>query len=174
MNFSFTLSYKLTDIDSDQDELVERLCEAGCDDAVVGIGTPGWIALDFTREAESAFDAVISAMADVQRAMPTAQLIEAGPDIVGLTDIAEITGVTRQNMRKLALSNSNGFPVPIHAGTTSYWHLADVLRWLLTRGEYKIAAGILDVAAVAKHINIGKALSHAEQSMLNKVLPLLG
>lgn len=38
MEYTFTLKYQLTEDDSDPDGLVERLGEAGCDDALVGIG----------------------------------------------------------------------------------------------------------------------------------------
>ncbi len=41
MEYTFTLKYQLTDDDRDADALVERLGEAGCDDALVGIGQPG-------------------------------------------------------------------------------------------------------------------------------------
>jgi hypothetical protein len=33
-------------------------------------------------------------------AIPGAMLAEAAPDFVGLTDVAELTGMSRQNMRK--------------------------------------------------------------------------
>src|SRR5439155_384770 len=83
---------------------IERLGAAGCDDALVGIGQPGRIALEFTREAHSAEAALVSALTDVKRAIPSARLIEAAPDFVGLTDVAEVVGMTRQNMRKLMIS----------------------------------------------------------------------
>ncbi|MBN0231624.1 DNA-binding protein, partial [Pseudomonas aeruginosa] len=76
MEYTFTLKYQLTDDDRDPDALVERLGEAGCDDALVGIGQPGRLALEFTREAADADEAVRSALADVRRAAPTARLIE--------------------------------------------------------------------------------------------------
>jgi hypothetical protein len=66
MEYTFTLKYQLADNDRTPDILVERLGEAGCDDALVGIGQPGRLALEFTREAESADAAVRSALADVQ------------------------------------------------------------------------------------------------------------
>ena len=56
----------------------------GCDDALVGIGKPGRIALDFTREADSAEEAVISALSAVKRAIPDAEFVEATPDFVGV------------------------------------------------------------------------------------------
>ena len=45
MEYTFTLKYQLADEDRDADALVERLGEAGCDDALVGIGQPGRLAL---------------------------------------------------------------------------------------------------------------------------------
>ncbi|TWR74322.1 hypothetical protein FIV40_02840 [Pseudomonas marginalis] len=77
MEFTFTLKYQLTSDESDLDALVERLAEEGCDDALVGIGQPGRLALEFVREAPSAHDAVEGAIADVSRALPNARLIEA-------------------------------------------------------------------------------------------------
>jgi hypothetical protein len=91
MEYNFTLKYQLSAEDGDPDDIVERLGAAGCHDALVGIGRPGRLALDVTRESESAQAAVRSAMDDVRRAVPTAMLIEAAPDFVGLSDIAEIT-----------------------------------------------------------------------------------
>ncbi|MEN1557498.1 DNA-binding protein, partial [Pseudomonas aeruginosa] len=60
MEYTFTLKYQLADDDRNPDVLVERLGEAGCDDALVGIGQPGRLALEFIREAESA-DAAVQA-----------------------------------------------------------------------------------------------------------------
>lgn len=62
----------------------------GSDDALIGIGQSGRIALQFTRVAENAFEAVFGAVKDVKRAIPDAKLIEATPDLVGLSDIAEV------------------------------------------------------------------------------------
>ena len=45
MEYTFTLKYQLTDDDRDLQALVEHLGEAGCDDALVGIGQPGRLAL---------------------------------------------------------------------------------------------------------------------------------
>lgn len=78
MEYTFTLKYQLADDDRDPDALVERLGEVGCDDALVGIGQPGRLALEFTREAADADEAVRSALADVRRAVPSARLISDG------------------------------------------------------------------------------------------------
>ena len=156
MEYTFTLKYQLGGDDCDPDALVERLGEAGCDDALVGIGQPGRLALEFTREAADADAAVRSALAAVRRAAPAAQLIEVAPDLVGLTDVAEVVGVSRQNMRKLMLAHTGSFPAPVHEGSASIWHLADVLAWLQARGGYALAQGVLEVAQAALQVNIAK------------------
>lgn len=51
MVFTFTLNYELTSDESDMDALVECMAEEGCDDALVGVGQPGQLALEFIREA---------------------------------------------------------------------------------------------------------------------------
>ena len=61
-----------------------RLGEAGCDDALIGVGRPGRIALNFDCEADSAFAAVAGAVSEVRAAIPEAWLIEVAPDLVGL------------------------------------------------------------------------------------------
>jgi hypothetical protein len=94
---------------------------------LVGIGQPGRLALEFSREAPSAEAAVRSALADVRSAIPSARLIEVAPDLVGLTDMADIVGVSRQNMRKLMLAHPSSFLAPVHEGSASIWRLADVL-----------------------------------------------
>ena len=156
MEYTFTLKYQLTDDDRDPDALVERLGEAGCDDALVGIGQPGRLALEFTREADSADAAVRSALADVRSAVPSARLIEVAPDLVGLTDVAEIVGVSRQNMRKLMLAHPGSFPAPVHEGSASIWHLADVLAWLQAKGSYSLTRDVQEVARVALQVNVAK------------------
>lgn len=156
MEYFFTLKYQLTEHDRDLDAVVERLGEAGCDDALVGIGQPGRLALEFTRAADSAQVAVRSALADVKRAIPSARLIEVTPDFVGLTDVAEIMGMTRQNMRKLMLAHAGSFPPPIHEGSAAIWHLAEILAWLDARGDYAVERSTLEVSKVALQVNIAK------------------
>lgn len=76
--YEFTLKYLLSSDDANPVELLERLGAAGCTDALVGIGEPGYIALAFTRKAESVWDARESAFADVKRAIPSATLLDDG------------------------------------------------------------------------------------------------
>jgi len=139
MEFTFTLKYRLPDINGDAGSLEQQLADAGCDDALLGIGRPGRLALEFCRQSATAQEAVLSALADVRKAAPGAELIEVSPDLVGLTDVADLLGMSRQNMRKLLLAHPQTFPAPVHEGSASIWHLADILSWLQARGSHKVS-----------------------------------
>ena len=128
------------------------------DDALIGSGIKGRLAFEFQREGRSAEEAVRSALRDARRALPGATLIEAAPDLVGLAEVAELIGVSRQNMRKLMQTHPGNFPVPVHEGNSSIWHLADVLAWLQAKGGYSLDQGVLEVARVALRVNVAKAL----------------
>jgi predicted DNA-binding transcriptional regulator AlpA len=173
MEYNFVLKFKLAEDSADANDLVERLGEAGCDDAVVGIGQPGRIALNFTREADSAQQAIISALEDAKRAIPDAELIEVSPDLAGLTDIAELVGMTRQNIRKLMVTHAKTFPAPIHEGSAALWHLARVLEWLSARGGYPIERRLLETSHIAMQINVVKESSRVETPAENRIRALV-
>lgn len=156
MEFNFTLKYRLPDACDDGGMLEQRLVESGCDDALLGIGRPGRMALAFCREADNAGAALASALGDVQRAVPGAELVEVSPDLVGLTEVADLLGVSRQNMRKLMLANPQSFPSPVHDGSTSIWHLVDILGWLRARGSGKVTTEMTELAAAALQINLAR------------------
>ena len=80
MEYTFTLKYRLSAANQNVDDLIERLGAEGCDDVLVGVGQPGRVALEFTREADSAQAAIQSALVDVKRVMPKAQLLEDAPE----------------------------------------------------------------------------------------------
>jgi hypothetical protein len=173
MEYEFTLKFKLAAAEASAERLVEKLGQAGCDDALVGVGQPGRIALDFTREAKSASEAVLSAIKEVRRAIPDAELIEASPDYVGLTDVAEMVGVSRQNMRKLMASHLD-FPNPVHEGSSQIWHLDLVLRWMSGRiGLHRIEQRLMEIAQVTMQVNLtneAKRLEPAQQERFRKWL----
>lgn len=173
MEYIFTLKYQLSEQDCDLDDLVERLGETGCDDALIGVGQPGRLALEFTREADTAEAALVSALSDVKAAIPSAKLIEAAPDFVGLTDVAQVVGVSRQNMRKLMVSHPTSFPAPVHEGSSSVWHLAEVMTWLQARGTYKFEQAVLDVAVTAMQVNLAKEARQITPRVQREVLLLV-
>ena len=85
-DYDFTLKFNLQDPQSDPGEYVEKLYAGGCDDALIGVGLKGCISLNFIREASSAYEAISSAISDVKAVVPSATLIEAAPNFVGLTE----------------------------------------------------------------------------------------
>ncbi len=172
--YTFTLTFALGVRDADADALIERLGAAGCDDAAVGVGRRGRIALEFTREAENAARAVGSAVSGVRSAVSDAVLIEASPDLVGLTDVASLLGVTRQNVRKLIISCDAPEPVPVHAGRPTIWRLAGVLRWLAREKHYPISPELLELAAATMQVNLAVEARDADPRAQAQIAALLG
>ena len=172
--YEFTLKFSLFTSDDDMDDLVERLGEGRCDDALMGIGQPGRIALDFSREADSAFSAISTAFADIKEVVPDAKLIEATPDLVGLTDVADIVGCSRQNIRKIMVASGGAFPPPVHEGKSALWHLSSVLLWLKERRSYQVADDVLEVASINMQLNIAKELAAIDQPQKAEIMSLVG
>ena len=171
--YDFTLSFALPQQDADPEVYVEQLFADGCDDALIGIGQHGRLALDFTREASSAGEAVLSALSDVQRVIPGARLIEALPDFVGLTDIANILGFTRQNMRKLLVKSGPKFPLPVHDGRPAIWHLSTVLDWFVNEKGRDLDGSLLEVSRVNMQCNIVKATAGLDDGVSDQLKELV-
>lgn len=150
--YDFTLTFKLPNLE-DTDQYVEALYGGDCDDALIGVGEKGNIALNFIREAETAYQAIHSAINDVRAVIPQATFSEAKPDLVGISDIAELIGCTRQNVRKL-LKNDASSPSPYYSHSICLWHLADVLFWLRDHKSYTIDQCLLEVSEVNMKLNI--------------------
>ena len=100
MEYEFNLKFALPATHESVDELVDRLGAAGCEDALVGIGQAGRIALEFTRDAESAKSAVFSALAAVKAAISGAKFLAmtsiAGPDMAaGASPVHDVSDQLR-------------------------------------------------------------------------------
>lgn len=151
-DYDFTLKFAIP-AELARETLETRLFDAGCDDAVPGTGQPGRVALRFDRTAASAREAVESALRDVREAVPQARLIEAEPDLVGVSDIADLFAFSRQNMRKLVQIHPESFPLPLHEGRSALWHLADVLDWFETRQARVVDPALREVAEASMTVN---------------------
>jgi len=171
--YNFTLRFALGKRDADPNLFVDKLFEEGCDDALVGLGRRGHIALDFTREAPTADEAILSALADVQRAIPEAKLVEATPDLVGLTDIANLLGFSRQYMRKLAVTKGAGFPLPVHEGKPAIWHLSTVLSWFADSKTREFDATLMEVSRVNMQCNLVKEAAGLDHGLSNRLKGLV-
>jgi hypothetical protein len=66
--------------DLERDEVFDRLYEAGCDDATIGVQN-GLLVFAFAREGACLDDAVVSAVADVRAAGATVDRVE--PSLYG-------------------------------------------------------------------------------------------
>ncbi|MDJ0694269.1 DNA-binding protein [Mastigocoleus sp. MO_188.B34] len=172
--YDFTLKFNLHNSQADPDSHVEKLYQGGCDDALIGIGKQGYISLNFIREASSAYEAVSSAIIDVKRVIPYATLIEATPDFVGLTDAAKILGCTRQNIRKLIITNEPKAPFPVYEGTPSIWHLAEILIWLREVKKYAINDALIEVAKINMNINLANSWQKVEPNLQENIKALVG
>jgi hypothetical protein len=171
--YEFTLTFVLPIVVADIDEVVERLGAAGCDDATVGIGRWGRLALAFTRDAGTATEAVYSALGDVRIAVPEARLAEASPDLVGLSDVAALLGVTRQNMRKLILASGAPAPVPVHEGKPTIWRLAKVLTWLRDEKRYGVPPHLVEIALATMQANLAVEALDADDKAQRELSALL-
>ncbi len=171
-DYDFTLKFALPGNEADPEEFIPKLYEGGCDDALIGIGKKGRIALNFTRAAASSQEAVLSALSDVRKAIPEARFIEAEPDLVGLTEVAELAGCSRQNIRKITESDES-FPIAVHEGSPELFHLVEVLDWMGKSNRARLREGIdqvglLAVAQTNREVNLAKQINHLPNKELGR------
>jgi hypothetical protein len=163
-DYDFTLTFAIP-ASVEAETLESALCEAGCGDAILGVGQKGRLALNFTRNAASAESALLSALQDVKHGVPDARLVEAGPDLVGVSDMARLLAFSRQNMRKLIQTHTASFPLPLHEGASAIWHLADVLTWFANYQNRKPEPVLVDVAKVSMGVNLARETGRLDQSL---------
>lgn len=171
--YEFTLKFSLPNNDLKEEQYLESLYNHGCDDALIGLGKKGRIALNFIRESESAHEAIFSAITNVKKAIPKATLIEATPDFVGLTEVAQMLSFTRQNMRKIMERYIDEFPLPVYDGTLSIWHLFNILEWIKKKDLYEIKNSLLDISKTNMIININKSIYNFDLHLPEKISLLI-
>jgi hypothetical protein len=134
----YTFRLILLGLDELTPKIVDRLYEAGLDDANL-VSRKGVVTADFDRDSESFERAVESAMEDIQRANVgvTGFRLENEDAVVSVAEIARRIGKTRQAVGYY-VSGKRGrgqFPRPIsdNSGEPLYsW--ADVADWLQASG----------------------------------------
>ncbi len=152
--YDFVLHFKLADHTVCPSIYEDKLFEAGCDDALLGISQRGYIGLNFIRTSSNVIEAVYSAIENVKTAIPKCELYYISPEIVGISEIASIMKCSRQNILKLKNSHTDTFPFPINSDSKSLnWHLAEVLKWYESRG-ISIDKPLLEVAEFAMQFNL--------------------
>jgi hypothetical protein len=170
-DYNFTVTFAIPD-SVNEEALETQLFEAGCDDAIVGLGQKGRLALNFNREAKSAEAAILSALRDVKSAVPEARLVESGPDLVGISDMAMLLAFSRQNMRKLIQTNLASFPLPVHEGASAIWHFTDVLAWFSTMKKRDIEPELMDVARVSMNVNLARETKRVDYQLQSQLIDI--
>lgn len=117
MGCTFTLRYQLTSGEGDTAALLERSAEDGCDDASVGVGEPGRLALEFVRETPSACDATEGAIKDMRRRMGVPRGVQ-----------------TRWGRRGVSLSAPDPCKLNI-SFAVPYWCTANLFKNDVTQGQ---------------------------------------
>ena len=163
--YDFTLKFKLPDPNINPDVYIDKLYESGCDDALIGVGKKGYIGLDFTREADSADAAIRSAIENVKEAIPNSELCDVSPDFVGVTDLANLLGCSRQNMQKLISKDSSHCPHAVYDGAQSIWHLSEILTWLVGEKNYSVDETLIEVAKTTMSLNLAKHSTRIDPKM---------
>ena len=118
--------------DLQDDMLIDAVFEAGCGDAAIG-RIDGIQYVDFDREASSLDEAILSAVADLERidGVDVVRIADAG--LVSMADIAVRVGHTREGVRLLITGarGPGGFPPPVTDPRSRYrlWRWSDVAHW---------------------------------------------
>jgi hypothetical protein len=94
--------------------------------------------LAVSSEDRTCVDAAIKLAHRLAEALPGIQILHLDPDLVGISDIAQRTGRSRQNVLQWTNGERNGsrpFPAPEgSAGRSPVWRWADVNAWLTPLG----------------------------------------
>ncbi|KYK44091.1 hypothetical protein [Bradyrhizobium sp. 191] len=144
----FEFSIIASGLDPEAEDFEQRFYDAGCNDAAIAF-QKGHIIVDFTREAKSVSEAIVTAVRDVQTAGARVDRIEPDP-LVSLSDIAARTGLTRAAMTQYSKGQrARDFPPPVARVTSDspLWDWAAVAIWLfhhdkLSRDEAMAAAAV--------------------------------
>ena len=146
--------------DLQDDTLIDAVFEAGCDDAAIG-RIDGIQYVDFDREAASLDQAILSAVADLERITGVYVVRIADAGLVSMADIATRIGRTREGVRLLTTGarGPGGFPPPITDPRSRYrlWRWLDVALWLTKHLGEELAIEDDEILAA---FNAGLELRH--------------
>ena len=99
--FEFDLVFALPDGPADEDAVLDALYEAGCEDAVVGLGGSGLVGVGLTRSGRDPETVISETAARLMKGLPAGtRLREVRPDLVSLADVAARLKVSRQALQK--------------------------------------------------------------------------
>lgn len=152
-NFTLTLSGVTNEVEG----LEDALYESGCADALLcAYGNSVYV--EFDREADSLDEAIASAVQNIESAGIGARVESVDSALVGLSDIAEITKMSRQAiaMLKDGTRGSGDFPCPVQRikGQSPLWDWASVAEWLQKNGRLTADSELASNARVLSKWNL--------------------
>lgn len=143
------------------DDAVDALFEAGCDDATVGeVDGVGYA--DFLREAPSFGEALRSAIDQVET-VPGLTVSRVEPDdLVTLSEIAQRLGRSRESVRLLAAGErgQGDFPPPVShlKARTRLWRWSEVAAWAQRHDQPIDLTTATAIAAINAALTLRKTL----------------
>ncbi len=165
--YHFTLVVEGADLQSEAN--LDALFEAGCDDATFGVAA-GVQHAAFDRDADSYAEAIVSAIHQIEQAVPNARVVRLETDeLVTIADIAKRTGRSHESIRLLA-SGERGpgnFPPPTARlqERNQLWWWPDVVEWFTRELGEEIPAPVREQAELAAAINAKLALRRLNQRL---------
>ena len=151
---TYKFSLLLSGIKSFDDRLVDKLFEAGCEDALLSSCDEA-IYLDFTRESLSISTALTSAIRQAESVSGIKVARVFPDDLVTAAEIARRIGKSREYVRLLISGDRGGGDFPsfiLETGRSKLWSWRKVSFWLSSRNF--IAAEEADIAIHIEDINV--------------------
>lgn len=162
---NFTLL--LSGVSSDTEGLEDALFEARCDDALVCFYGKS-VYLEFDREAETLNYAVASAIRAVEGAGINAKVEAVDSTLVGLSDIAELSHLSRQAIALLkdGTRGKGDFPNPVQriTGQSPLWSWAEVAEWLVSSGRMSSDDSLVKNARTLEQWNLALRIRASKSS----------
>jgi hypothetical protein len=154
--YEFTITLNRVPVEEDFD----RLYEAGLDDSTPEV-RDGRGVLNVHREAESLSAAILSTVADIERAGFEAVSI-ADEDLVSLKTVAQRLGRTYESVRLLAIGQrgSGNFPAPLSGDGWALYSWAQVSDWV---DAQKPGGVVATVEAGGKSLENARVIAAASQ-----------
>ncbi|HUN34924.1 MAG TPA: hypothetical protein VMU95_23220 [Trebonia sp.] len=128
----------------------------------------GGTAIEFTRDAPSWTDAFVTAIRDIEGAVPGLRVIGAGQEnLVSTLEIAHRTGRSREAVRLWAAGKRGpgGFPAPAweSPGGERFWPWADVAHWVRDRMNLAVEVVPDEIRIVDEVLKARQAMAEAQQ-----------